>query len=96
MACQRDCVTELIKQVEAWGVQVNISKTKARGNKGIFCYKDGINRIDISRNIDDAAILPTFLHELAHFIHYKYDNGNFRICLWMIISLNLWNLFLER
>ena len=74
MACKRDCVIELINLIEAWGVQVNISKTKARGNKGIFCYKNGINRIDISRNIEDESLLPTLLHELAHFIHYQHDN----------------------
>lgn len=74
MACKRDVVINLVDYIESNGIKVNIGKTKARGNKGLFSLKRDGFRIDISKNIDDSSILPTLLHEFAHFIHYKYDS----------------------
>lgn len=75
MACKRNCVIEeLVDYIESLGVIVNIGKTKARGNKGIFCTKNGCYRIDIAKTVKEENILSTLLHEFAHYIHYKYDS----------------------
>lgn len=75
MADKRDCFIELKRYIESLGIKVNIGKNKARGNKGIFCYKGNTYRIDISKDIDSQAAYSTLLHEFAHFIHYKYDKS---------------------
>ena len=73
MADKRDRILELTKYIESLGVQVNLGKNKARGTKGIFLSREDAFRIDISKNITEASVLSTLLHEFAHFIHYKYD-----------------------
>jgi len=73
MADKRNCVIELKQYIESLGVQVNVGKNKARGNKGFFVHRGGKYRIDISKNIDTEAAYSTLLHELAHFIHYQND-----------------------
>lgn len=73
MAGKRDRFIELVRYIESLGVQVNIGKNKARGNKGIFCHRGAVYRIDISKNIDLESAYATLLHEFAHFVHYKYD-----------------------
>lgn len=55
---------ELIKYFKSLGIQVNTS-TKARGHLGFFLK----NRIDISKNIPAYRLVPTLLHEFAHYIH---------------------------
>ncbi len=76
MACKRNCIIEeLVNYIESLGVIVNIGKTKARGNKGIFCTKNGCYRIDIAKVANDENMLSTLLHEFAHYIHYKYDSS---------------------
>lgn len=55
---------EIIKYFKSLGLEVNTS-TKARGHQGFFLN----NRIDISTNIPKNRIIPTLLHEFAHFIH---------------------------
>ena len=59
---------ELINYFESLGLSVNTT-TKARGHQGFFIK----NRIDISKNIPESRIIPTLLHEFAHFIHYKIE-----------------------
>ncbi|MCD8378275.1 MAG: hypothetical protein LUB59_05755 [Candidatus Gastranaerophilales bacterium] len=59
---------ELVKYITSLGLKVN-TLTKARGNKGFF--KE--NRIDVSRNLDDAACIKTLIHEYAHFVNYRLD-----------------------
>lgn len=55
---------ELIKYLKNIGLEVHTS-TKARGHQGFYIK----NRIDISKNIPEERIIPTLLHEFAHYIH---------------------------
>lgn len=59
---------ELINYLKSLGIQVNTS-TKARGHLGFFLK----NRIDISKNIPPHRVVPTLLHEFAHYIHYGLE-----------------------
>lgn len=59
---------ELIKYFRSLGIEVNTS-TKARGNLGFFLK----NRIDISKNIPPTRVVPTLVHEFAHYIHYRLE-----------------------
>lgn len=55
---------ELIKYFKSIGLRVNTT-TKARGHQGFYVK----GRIDISKNIPQQRIIPTLLHEFAHYIH---------------------------
>ena len=59
---------ELINYIKSLGLQVHTG-TKARGHQGFFLK----NRIDISKNIPENKIIPTLLHEFAHYIHSKIE-----------------------
>ena len=59
---------ELIKYFETLGLTVN-TKTKARGHQGFYIK----NRIDISKNTPENKIVPTLIHEFAHYIHSKIE-----------------------
>ena len=59
---------ELIKYFRSLGLTVHTT-TKARGHQGFFLK----NRIDISKNISEKRIVPTLLHEFAHYIHSKIE-----------------------
>lgn len=59
---------ELIKYIRGLGIEVHTS-TKARGHLGFFLK----NRIDISKNIPEHRVVPTLLHEFAHYIHYGLE-----------------------
>lgn len=59
---------ELIKYFKELGITVN-TRTKARGHQGIF-FK---NRIDVSKDIPESRVVPTLLHEFAHYIHYQIE-----------------------
>lgn len=59
---------ELIKQIQKSGIEIHTS-TKARGHQGFYMQ----NRIDISKNIPEYRIIPTLLHEFAHYIHHKIE-----------------------
>lgn len=59
---------ELIKYFKSLGIEVHTS-TKARGHQGFFLK----NRIDISKNIPPHRIMPTLMHEFAHYIHYNLE-----------------------
>ena len=73
MAGQRDRILVLKDYVESLGIEVNIGKNRARGNKGFFKSQNGKYRIDISKGISDAEKLKILVHEFSHFVHYKYD-----------------------
>ncbi len=60
-----DSVKELIKYLRGLGLEVHTT-TKARGHQGIFMK----NRIDVSENIPKSRVMPTLLHEFAHYVHY--------------------------
>ncbi len=59
---------ELIKYLKSIGLEVHTS-TKARGHQGFYLK----NRIDISKNIPKNRIMPTLLHEFAHFVHCELE-----------------------
>ena len=59
---------ELIRYFESLGLRVNTT-TKARGHLGFFMK----NRIDISKNVPKNRVVPTLLHEFAHYIHYGIE-----------------------
>ena len=59
---------ELIKYFKSLGLEVHTT-TKARGHQGFFLK----NRIDISKNTPENRIIPTLLHEFAHYIHSKIE-----------------------
>lgn len=59
---------ELIKYFKSLGIEV-YTNTKARGHQGFFLK----NRIDISKNTKEERIIPTLLHEFAHYIHNKIE-----------------------
>lgn len=74
MVSERNRILRLKEYFESLGIEINIGKNKARGNKGFFRgTKNGNYRIDISKNIDEKEILYVLLHEFAHFVHFKYD-----------------------
>ena len=59
---------EIIKYLSELGITVKTS-TKARGHQGFFLK----NRIDISKKIKEDRIIPTLLHEFAHYVHYQLE-----------------------
>ncbi len=59
---------ELIKYFKSLGLTVHTT-TKARGHQGFFMK----NRIDISKNTPEERVIPTLLHEFAHYIHSKLE-----------------------
>ena len=73
MVNQRNRVIKLKKYLETIGIEINIGKNKARGNKGVFVSVNNNYRIDIAKSMSDEDIFSTMLHEYTHFVHYKYD-----------------------
>ena len=63
-----DLTKKLIKYFKSLGIEV-YTNTKARGHQGFFLK----NRIDISTNTPKERVIPTLLHEFAHFIHNKLE-----------------------
>lgn len=59
---------ELINYFKSLGLTVNMN-TQARGHQGFFIK----NRIDVSKNVPENRIVPTLLHEFAHYIHSKLE-----------------------
>ena len=76
MAGQRDRIIELKNYIESLGVDVNIGKNKAKGNKGFFKARKNSNyRIDIAKNLSDTDVLKVLIHEAAHYVHYRNDSS---------------------
>ncbi len=75
MVSERDRVKNLIKYLESLGIEVNIGKNKARGNKGFFMRRNNVFRIDIAKNMPQEELLKVLLHEFAHYFHSKYDRA---------------------
>ena len=65
---EKDLKKRLIKYFKTLGIEV-YTNTKARGHQGFFLN----GRIDISKNTKEERIVPTLLHEFAHFIHNKLE-----------------------
>jgi len=69
MDCTRNKIKEeLINYYKSLGLEVKTT-TKALGHQGFF----RVNRIDISKNIKKERIVPTLLHEFAHYVVYKIN-----------------------
>ena len=74
MVSERNRINKIVDYLESNGVQVNISKNKAQGNKGFFRIdKKSQYRIDISKELSEKEVLRTLVHEYIHYVHYKYD-----------------------
>lgn len=65
---EKDLAKKLIKYFKSLGIEV-YTNTKARGHQGFFLK----NRIDVSKNTREERIVPTLLHEFAHYIHDKLE-----------------------
>lgn len=75
MVSERNRIIRLKEYFESLGIEVNIGKNKARGNKGFFRgTKNGGYRIDIANNLDEESVLSVLAHEFAHYIHFCQDN----------------------
>ena len=59
---------ELIKYFRSIGLEV-YTTTKARGHQGFYMKR----RIDISKNIPQDRVIPTLLHEFAHYVHSRIE-----------------------
>ncbi len=73
MASERNRIINIKKYIESCGVEVNIAKNKARGNKGFFKAKGTDFRIDIAKNQTEDSMLSILAHEFAHYAHYCFD-----------------------
>lgn len=73
MVNKRNRVLEITEYLESLGIEVNIGKNKARGNKGFFKSDGKSFRIDVAKNLTEETILKVLIHEFAHFVHYQYD-----------------------
>lgn len=75
MVSERNRILEISNYLKDLGIQVNIGKNEALGNKGLFkCEKNKSYRIDISKHLPNDEIIPVLVHEFAHYLHYKHDN----------------------
>lgn len=77
MVSERDRIISVANYLESLGIEVNIGKNKARGNRGIFLFntKNQFNRIDISNTVKEEKVLQTIIHEYSHYIHRMYDSA---------------------
>lgn len=75
MDCPRNRILKIVEYLKSLGIEVNIGKNKAQGNRGFFKVKNNQFRIDIAAKLDDDTILRTLIHEFAHFVHYNYDKS---------------------
>lgn len=75
MVSTRNSVDNIIDYLESLNININIAKTKARGNKGFFSVKGSAYRIDVAKNIGEDSILSVLAHEFAHYVHYLYDKS---------------------
>lgn len=73
MACKRDRTGELINFIHKLGIDLNIGKNRARGNKGFFKAINSNYRIDISKQLPEDERLRILIHELVHYVHFNYD-----------------------
>ena len=75
MVSKRNRTSSLTEYLNSIGIDINIGKNKARGNKGLFKVAGNKFRIDISKNLTEDASIRTLVHEFAHFLHYKNDKS---------------------
>ena len=75
MVSKRNRIVDLENYLKSCGIEVNVGKNKARGNKGYFKVKGADFRIDIAKGQSEDVILKTLAHEFAHFVHYYFDKS---------------------
>ena len=75
MASERNRIDKLKNYITSFGIDVNIGKTKARGNRGVFIHGKNKFRIDVAKNLSEAETISILVHEFTHFIHYKNDKS---------------------
>jgi len=75
MVSERNRIINLISYLESLGIEINVGKNKAYGNKGYFKAVNDKFRIDIAKGLSDENVLRVLIHEFAHFIHYSYDKS---------------------
>ena len=75
MVSKRNRILNLENYLNSCGIEINIGKNKARGNKGFFKVNGQNFRIDIAKDQNEETIIKTLAHEFAHFVHYKYDKS---------------------
>jgi len=73
MAGEGNRIINLVKYAESLGIDINIGKNRAYGNKGLFKVNGSKYRIDISKTLTENEKLAVLIHEISHYIHYKYD-----------------------
>lgn len=67
-------LSKIIEYCREQGLEVNTS-TKARGHQGVFLHNNAnLRRIDISKSLPEARVLPVIAHEFAHFFHHSLDS----------------------
>ena len=75
MVSKRNRLLDIENYLNSFGIEVNIAKNKARGNKGFFKVRGDNFRIDIAKNQPEENILTTLAHEFAHYVHYSFDKS---------------------
>lgn len=75
MVNKRDRILKFIQYLQELGIEVNLNKNKARGNKGFFRTEGAGYRIDIAKGLSVDEQLSVLLHEFAHYIHFQYDKN---------------------
>jgi len=73
MVSERDRILDVSDYLESLGIEVNIGKNKARGNKGFFKVIGKKFRIDISKEHSKEESIKVLAHEFAHYVHYCND-----------------------
>ena len=73
MVNKRDRILNFVKYLKELGIEVNLNRNKARGNKGFFRTVGSNYRIDIAKGLSEDEQLSVLLHEFAHYIHFSYD-----------------------
>ena len=73
MACERNRILEFKEYLNSLGIEINIGKNKARGNKGFFRARNTDYRIDIAKSQTEDEVLGILVHEFLHYVHYNYD-----------------------
>ena len=75
MVSERNRSIALADYISSLGLEVNLQKNKARGNKGFFANKNGQCRIDVSRDLKDGELTEVLIHEFAHYFHFTQDKS---------------------
>ena len=73
MVSERNRSIALANYISSLGLEVNLQKNKARGNKGFFANRNGQCRIDVSCSLPEDELASVLIHEFAHYFHFTHD-----------------------